>query len=50
MRERVDLLNGGLTVKSEPDAGTTVTASLPAVHRASAAGNGTGPESELRSA
>jgi signal transduction histidine kinase len=29
MRERVEGLAGSLTIESEPDAGTTITASLP---------------------
>jgi two-component system, NarL family, sensor histidine kinase DevS len=51
MRERVDLLEGRLAITSEPGAGTTVTISVPAVHRVpAAAAEATGPESERRSA
>jgi signal transduction histidine kinase len=51
MRERVDLLEGRLAVESEPGAGTTVTVSVPAVHRdPPPAADAAGSESELRSA
>ena len=36
MRERVELLDGTLTIDSAPGAGTTLTARLPAVRRAAA--------------
>ena len=36
MHERVDLLDGRLAIRSEPGAGTTVSVSVPAVHRTGA--------------
>jgi signal transduction histidine kinase len=51
MRERVELLQGRLTVESEPGAGTTVSVSVPAVHRRPATAEGeTDSESAIRSA
>jgi signal transduction histidine kinase len=49
MRERVALLEGRLAIESEPGAGTTVTVSVPAVHRDSVpAGAAVGSDSERR--
>jgi signal transduction histidine kinase len=51
MRERVDLLEGRLAISSRPSAGTAVTVSVPAVHRAPVTPSGTpGPASARRSA
>ncbi len=43
MRERVELLDGTLTIDSAPGAGTTLTARLPAVRRAAASDAPTPP-------
>lgn len=50
MSERVELLNGNLQVQSAPGAGTTVTVSLPAVHRADAGASASAAASRVQSA